>query len=250
MKVEYKRHYSRNLNREMEFKVYGHAGKPVLVIPSQFARFYEFEDKRMIDVYAPYIEEGRIQVFAADSVDSETLAAFNGDPRGRIWWHEQWIKYLIEEAVPLFSEINTAANGEEFNFLVTGASLGGLHAATLFFRFPDVFDTLLCLSGIYTNEFFFGDYHDDLTYINSPQQFIKNMPADHPYLEKYRANKIILCVGQGAWENEALPSTLYFKDVLEEKNIPAWVDVWGYDVKHDWDWWQIQASYFLPKILD
>ena len=28
------------------------------------------------------------------------------------------------------------------------------------------------------------------------------------------------------------------------------VDFWGGDVRHDWDWWFIQASYFLPKILN
>ena len=35
----------------------------------------------------------------------------------------------------------------------------------------------------------------------------------------------------------------------KEKGISAWVDFWGGDVKHDWDWWFVQAAYFLPKIL-
>lgn len=249
MKIEYHKFYSRNLNRDMEFKVYGHCGKPVLVIPCQSGRFYEFEDMRMLDVYAPYIEEGRIQVFTVDSVDGETLAAFGGDCRGRIQWHEQWIKYIIEEAVPAFSAMNTAANGWEIKFAVTGLSLGALHAATLFFRYPDVFDALMGLSGIYSNEYYFGGYHDDLTYANSPQQFVANMPSDHPYIEKYRQGKIILCVGQGAWESETLESTRYFGDVLHGKGINAVIDVWGTDVKHDWDWWYIQAAYFLPRLL-
>ena len=33
MKTEYFKEYSSNLNRDMEFKVYGHAGKPILVFP-------------------------------------------------------------------------------------------------------------------------------------------------------------------------------------------------------------------------
>lgn len=249
MKVEYYKEYSQILGRDMEFKVYGHAGKPLIAVPCQSGRFYEFEDMRMLDVYAPFIEQGKVQVFTIDSLDSETLISY-GDPRARIERHEKWIKYIVEEAISRFSEINFDANGEKFKFAVTGLSLGALHAATLFFRFPDVFDGVMALSGVYSNEYFFGGYHDELTYCNSPQQFIKNMPADHPYIEKYRSGRIIICVGQGAWEVETLDSTRYFQSVLEEKNIGAWVDIWGGDVKHDWDWWYVQAAYFLPKLLE
>ena len=35
---------------------------------------------------------------------------------------------------------------------------------------------------------------------------------------------------------------------FEEKNIPAWFDVWGEDVAHDWPWWRIQMPYFLDKL--
>ena len=106
------------------------------------------------------------------------------------------------------------------------------------------------LSGLYSNEWYFKDYHDDLTYANSPEQFIANMPDDHPYIEKYSDGKIILCVGQGAWEEITLPSTRRFGDILARKKIRATVDIWGYDVKHDWDWWYVQAAYFLPKLID
>ena len=39
MEVRYFKGYSYNLNREMEFKVYVHRGKPVLFIPCQAGRF-------------------------------------------------------------------------------------------------------------------------------------------------------------------------------------------------------------------
>ena len=198
MNISYGKFYSRHLGREMEYKIYGTRGKPVLAIPCQGGRFYEFEDMRMLDVYAPYIEDGRIQVFTIDSIDYETLFG-QGDPRARICRHEAWINYIMEEAVPHFSYINTQANGWEVRFLVAGLSLGALHAATLFFRYPDVFDALMSLSGIYTNEYCFGGYHDDLTYMNSPQQFVAGMPKDHHYIRKYNSGRIVLCVGRGAW---------------------------------------------------
>lgn len=246
MVIEYHKFYSKNLGRDMEFKVYGDGGKPVLCVPCQSGRFYEFEDMHMLDVYAPYIESGSIQVFTIDTIDSQTLVA-SGDPRARIELHEKWIKYIVDEAIPEFKKIN---GNNEIKFAVTGLSLGALHAATLYFRFPDIFDAVMCFSGLYSNEFYFGDYHDDLTYINSPQQFIKGMPDDHPYLDKYRSGRMIICVGQGAWENETLESTKYFGSVLAEKDIGAFVDIWGNDVNHDWDWWYVQAAYFLPKLIE
>ena len=35
MEIRYFKHYSSHLDRDMEFKVYGHAGKPVLCIASE-----------------------------------------------------------------------------------------------------------------------------------------------------------------------------------------------------------------------
>ena len=38
-------------------------------------------------------------------------------------------------------------------------------------------------------------------------------------------------------------------DILYEKNIHAWIDFWGYDVNHDWPWWEVMLKYFLPKMI-
>ncbi len=38
------------------------------------------------------------------------------------------------------------------------------------------------------------------------------------------------------------------KNILETKAIPAWVDLWGTDVSHDWPWWQRQIPYFLERL--
>ena len=249
MEISYGKFYSGSLGRDMEYKVYGTRGKPVLIIPCQCGRVYEFEDLGMLKVFAPYIHSGRIQVVTVDSPDGESLFA-KGDPRARTERYEAWINYAVREAVPHFSDINMRANGWRIRFMVCGLSLGALHAANLFFRFPEQFDALMCLSGIYSMEYIFGDYHDDITYNNSPQQFIAGMPADHPYIAQYNARRIVLCVGRGAWENETLESTLYFARVLKEKGIEAWADIWGVDSRHDWDWWSAQASYFLPRLLD
>lgn len=61
--------------------------------------------------------------------------------------------------------------------------------------------------------------------------------------------RIIMCVGQGSWEDELLDSTRQMDALLKEKNIPAWIDYWGYDSAHDWAWWRKQIVYFIDKLL-
>lgn len=250
MEMRYERQYSRQLNRDMEFKIYGHAGKPMLYIPCQNGRFFDFENFKMADRLSPWIEAGRLQVFSVDTMDSESWSDSYGDCRRRIERHEQWISYLMLEIVPQMIARAKERNHEENPRLLTfGCSMGAMHAANLYFRFPDVFEGGLALSGLYDAQFCFGGYMDDLVYANSPVNYLENMPADHPYMDLYRNGRMIICVGQGAWENETLDGTRRLDGVLRSKNIPVWVDFWGYDVCHDWDWWYRQVDYFMPKLL-
>jgi esterase/lipase superfamily enzyme len=69
------------------------------------------------------------------------------------------------------------------------------------------------------------------------------------YLDQYRQSKIVVCAGQGAWEDEMLRDTLELKRILESKDIPAWIDIWGSDVNHDWPWWRKMLPYFLDKLV-
>ena len=79
MEVRYMKHYSGYLNREMEFKVYGHSGKPVLFIPCQGGRFFDFENFRMTDYWAKWIEAGKCTVYSIDTIDNEAYAAVGSD---------------------------------------------------------------------------------------------------------------------------------------------------------------------------
>ena len=111
-----------------------------------------------------------------------------------------------------------------------------------------MFDSLLALSGLYYAGYFFPNYQDSLVYDNSPYDFLQHMPADHPYWDIYRQRRIILCVGQGAWEDDLLESTRQMDTLLKTHGVPAWVDYWGYDSAHDWAWWRKQVYYFIDKL--
>lgn len=251
MKIEYFKEYSHCLNRDMEFKVYGHGGKPILVFPAQNGRFYDFENFNMVYSIEHLINSGKVQLFCCDSIDKESWSDIFGDKRHRIYMHEQWYYYIVDELVPRIFEINKNSNGYYANgILTTGCSMGATHAVNFMFRRPDIFGGVISLSGYFDSDIFFGGYCDDLVYANSPIKFLQGMNYDHPFVDMYRKCKIILCCGQGAWEDEMLRSIYRMKELLKYKDIPAWIDIWGYDVNHDWNWWQIQFSYFIRSILD
>lgn len=127
--------------------------------------------------------------------------------------------------------------------------MGAYHSANFFFRRPDIFDNLIALSGLYDARFFFPNYNDSLIYDNSPVDYLKNIPWEHYYLNMYRHSEIVICVGQGKWENECIEDTNKIKGILEKLQVPAWIDYWGHDVDHDWPWWKVQLPYFLKHML-
>lgn len=250
MKERYIDQYSHHLNREMGISVYGHAGRLCLVFPPQNGKHQDWKSFGMIDAVADEIERGKIQLFCCDSIDEETWSDLGGDPRRRIERQEAYFHYICDELVPLIRDIHAEDCGMRGDkLMVTGTSMGGYHAVNVFMRRPDLFDQVLSLSGLFQSDYFFHDYHDDLTYANSPLDFLPNMSTDHPYIQMYNARDIILCCGQGAWEETMVDHMYRMEAVFEQKGIQAWVDFWGYDVNHDWPWWRRQLSYFLQFLL-
>ena len=96
----YYKEWSSVLNREMEFKVYGSAGVPVLALPARGGRFYDWENNGMPDAIAQLLNEGKVQLFCADSIDGE--AVLNGDApvRRRAEMEEKYFVYLTAELAP------------------------------------------------------------------------------------------------------------------------------------------------------
>lgn len=249
MKVDYIKTYSSNLGRDMEFKVYGHAGRPVLVFPSQDGRFYDYENQGMIDCASEYIEAGRIQMFTCDSNDLNSWSSKDWDNRKRIESQEAYVRYIIEELCLMIFDINEAANGTRpSGILTTGCSMGGTHALNFLLRFPEIFSGCIGLSGAYNARLFFPDYFDDLVALNSPVDYLNALSYDDPKVELLRHRDIILCCGRGAWEYPMQDDSARMQELFGYKNIDAWVDFWGSDVAHDWPWWRKQLPYYLQYV--
>ena len=133
---------------------------------------------------------------------------------------------------------------------VTGFSMGANHAVITFLRRPDLFRGVIALSGVYDTDYFFDGWMNPTLYESAPDRFLPGMRADHPYVALYNERKMILCVGQGAWEEDGVRSLKYLESVFRDKGIHAWCDFWGGDVNHDWPWWFKQMRYFIPKMIE
>ena len=68
MNREYHRWHSKDLNRDMEMLVFGHAGTPLIVFPTSMGRFFEYSDRGMMGALAHKIDSGQLQVYCPDSV--------------------------------------------------------------------------------------------------------------------------------------------------------------------------------------
>ena len=223
--------------------VYGHGGVPFLGFPTQDSMCRNYEDFGMIDQLADFIDDGRIQLFVVDTVDRESWSPKGGDKPRRAAIQEQYFLYIVDEALPLIHGRNPALPA------VTGFSMGANHAVITFLRRPDLFRGVIALSGVYDADYFFDGWMDETLYNNSPERFLPNMPKDHPYIPLSNARKIILCCGQGAWEEDGVRTLRHMQSIFQSKGIDAWCDFWGYDVNHDWPWWFKQMRYFLPYML-
>jgi esterase/lipase superfamily enzyme len=247
MNVEYHKWYSPHLGgtmhgADMELKWYGHAGKPFIVFPCQGGRFYEWEDFGMLEACAAWLEEGRLQLCTVDSIDNESWCNWNAHPVERARRHDDYDHYIIHEVAPF-----ARGRGWQGKLGTVGASMGGYHASNFFFRHPDVFDTVVSLSGLLQLRMFVGDCLEDAIYYNTPLAYLPNM-SDPWFLDQYRQSQIIICAGQGSWDEEMVGDARAIQRVLEAKAVPCWVDVWGHDVSHDWPWWRRQWPYFLGNL--
>ena len=115
----YYKEWSTVLGREMEIKVYGHAGVPVLALPARGGRFYDWENNGMPDAIAQLLNEGKVQLFCADAVDGEGL--LNGDlpQRRRAELQEKYFVYLTAELAPRILTLNNAKKGTRIWTLTT-----------------------------------------------------------------------------------------------------------------------------------
>jgi esterase/lipase superfamily enzyme len=226
----------------MEIAVYGHFGTALLMFPSAAADYLEYERFYMIDAIAPYIEAGKIKVFSINSINSESWLNRTMQPHHKAIRHQSYNYYIFDEVVPF---IQMHCRGR-VPIITTGVSLGALHGANVFFRRPDLFAGTIAMSGVYDlTEYSDGFFNEDC-YFNSPIHYLPNL-TDHNTLEHMRHSRIHILSGQGAYE--APDASRALSNILHSKSIPHELDIWGYDMRHDWPTWRAMLPYYMETRL-
>lgn len=225
---------------------YGHFGRPVLAFPAEGGRAWDWENNGMVQAVAHLVDEGRVKLYCVDAYDHLSWSANHLPTEERARRHTAYERWIHEHVVPLVHADSPGHPG----IVTTGVSLGAYHAVNFVLKRPDVMSVAIGLSGSYdpTQWHPWGET-GPATYYNNPTAYVPGMSGGH--LDWVRAHaQVLLVVGQGAFEvhpTRSLPSTQELGRLLAEKQIPSEVDLWGFDVAHDWPWWRRQVAHHLPR---
>ncbi|MCS6820415.1 MAG: alpha/beta hydrolase-fold protein [Microscillaceae bacterium] len=231
--------WSPRLHKEMPIAVYGHYGFALLLIPTAAADFLEYERFYLIHAIRDYINAGKVKVFSVNSINSESWLNKNMHPRDKSIRHTLFNEYIYQEVVPF---IYNHCHGQ-VPIITCGASFGALHSANLFFKRPDLITGIIAMSGVYDLGQYTDGYWDDDCYFNSPEAYIYNMPEGDLLNSLRNRSHIHILTGQGAYE--APEASRRFSRILHSKKIQHDLDIWGYDMPHDWETWRAMLPYVL-----
>jgi esterase/lipase superfamily enzyme len=225
--------------------VYGHAGRPVLVFPTEGGTAFEYADHGMVGAVEDLIEAGRVTLYSAGSFDAGTWSAHDLPLEERARRHGAYESWVLDAVVPHIR----ADRGEGAEIVTTGCSLGAYHALNFAFKRADLFPLALCFSGNYDPAAWrpWGE-RGDAVYFNNPADYVAHLHGDHLDWLRSQLSLLLVC-GQGQWEDTtgSLDSTRRMAELLAAKGIRHELDLWGHDVPHDWPSWRNQLAHHLPR---
>ena len=231
--------HSPSLNKPMEIVTYGHWGFPLLMFPTAAADFLEYERFYVIDAIKESIEGGKVKVFSINSINREGWLNNEMHPKYKALRQVHYNNYIANEVVPY---IWNSCQGR-LGIITAGASLGAFHCSNQLFRRPDLFAGCIAMSGSFDiRGYYKGDYYDDNVYFNNPVDYLPNL--DGWELEALRHKEHIhIVTGQGSYENP--DASRRISAILAAKGIPHELDLWGYDMPHDWPTWRDMMRHYL-----
>jgi esterase/lipase superfamily enzyme len=235
--------HSPRLGKHMPIARYGTFGPALLLLPTAQADYLEYERFWLIKAIEHHIFDGRVTVFTIDSINEHAWMNEHIPPWEKARRQAAYSGYIENEVVP---HIRRCLQNPEARIAVSGASFGAFHAANQFFRRPDLFDTLIAMSGFYDISGYTDGYFDENVYFNNPMAYVQgiNDARTHDLLQH---SQIHLLTGQGDYERPEL--TRKFSQLLWDKGIWHNADYWGHDMKHDWPTWLKMLDFYIGHRL-
>ncbi|HEY9680289.1 MAG TPA: alpha/beta hydrolase-fold protein [Oculatellaceae cyanobacterium] len=224
---EYHKWHSPSLNRDMELLQFGHHGAKVIVFPTSEGRFFDWENRRMNDPIQEHIEKGWVQLFCVDSVDPESW--FNGwaNPTDRARRHLQYHDYVINEVLPFMRSKN-----DNPYTIATGCSFGAYHSFSVALRYPEHFNRVLGMSGVYDVREWTNDEMNDVIAQGSPCEYLVGL-HDGWKIDQIRKLDMIIAIGN---EDPLFGNNKWFSQLLWDKGAWHAFREWN-GFAHDWPQW-------------
>jgi len=229
------------IGMDMPIVNYGEGGRPLLLFPTAAADYLENERFHLVKSVEPFLASGRIRLFSVDSCNRWAWMDQSLPVAEQARRQAAYSDYIENEVASYIRNICG-----ESPIGTTGASFGALHAANAMFRRPDLFDTVIAMSGFYDlGPDYLKGYSDDNCYYNNPLWYLPGLSG--PYLDRLRKHgRIIVVSGQGAYEVPDASRRL--SEILSRKGIPHVLDLWGHDVNHDWPWWRKMLPHYVENL--
>ena len=230
---------------EMPIARYGNWGRTLLLFPTAQSDLYDCERFFLIKAVEQLIHDRRLNVFCINTINDISWMKRDVPVPEKARRQALFSGYIEEEVVP---HIRRVLGNPDARLGTAGASFGAFHAANAVFRRPDMFDTLVAMSGFFElGEYYLKGYSDDNVYYNNPGWYVPAIP-ESPGLDLLRRHtQIHILTGQGDYE---LPdASRRFAAKLAARGIPHNLDVWGWDVNHDWVWWRRMLPLTLGERL-
>lgn len=225
MMKSYKSWKSPTLGKEMEILIFGKEGTPVILFPSAYGSYKEWENNGAFDILHEQTEEGYNQFFCVDAFATESFINNSIPPFARIQRFNQFQTYIIDELLPFISTQNTNS------FIITsGVGIGAYCALLMALKNPLQFHKVIGISGYYDISVHMNGEVDDSIYFNNPVQFIPSL-NDEKLLRDIGSVDIRLL----NYKNDpTIDATMRMSDILWLKFIEHEHFVWNEETSNPW----------------
>lgn len=224
MERRYKSWKSPSMGKEMELLILGDGGTPVLLFPSAYGNFREWDNHGAFSLLEEQIEKGYNQFFCVDSF-SECFLNRDIDPVSRMKRFNNYQDYIMDELLPFISEEN------ENPFIITaGAALGACASLLFALKYPANFRKAIGLCGYYDIRVHTENMIDDHVYFNNPAEFVPNI-TDNKLLGFINGVHIRLLNYRNS---NTLNASKTFSNTLWQKNIEHEHFIWDKETDDMW----------------
>ena len=209
----------------MEMLIFGKEGTPVILFPSAYGSYKEWESCGAFDVLHSQIEEGFNQFFCVDAFATESFVNKSISPLARIKRFNQYQEYVIDELLPFIAN----ENSNPF-IITTGVGIGAYCALLMVLKHPQQFHKAVGISGYYDISVHMDREIDDSIYFNNPVEFVPNL-----HNEKLLRDIGSVDIRLLNYKNDPTKdATKRMSDVLWRKNIEHEHFIWDEETTNPW----------------